>query len=76
MPVETLCASYILRLNQRLSRLSYELRDLRTGCSHRFDSAAELSRYLDAAVTDRPSETRLHGADARGGSRREGDKES
>jgi hypothetical protein len=59
MPVEKLCASYILRLTQRLSRLTFELRDLRSGHTHRFDSAAELSRFLDSAIADRSTEPRL-----------------
>lgn len=56
MPIDRLCASYILRLTQRLSRLTFELRDVRTGRTHRFDNASELSRFLDAAVTNRPPE--------------------
>ncbi len=60
MPIDQLRASYILRLTQRLSRLTFELRDLRSGSTHLFDSAAALSRFLDAAVTDRHPEHRLH----------------
>lgn len=58
MPVDKLCASYILRLTQRLSRLSFELHDVRTGRTHRFDSAAALSSFLDASATDHPTGAR------------------
>lgn len=60
MPTDRLRASYILRLTQRLSRLTFELRDLRSGQTHLFDSAASLSSFLDAAVTDRHPEHRRH----------------
>lgn len=59
MPIDKLCASYILRLTQRLSRLTFELREVRSGRTHRFDSTGELSRFLEAAVVDRPPESRL-----------------
>lgn len=49
---DRLRASYILRLTQRLSRLSFELRDVRTGLTRRFGTAKDLSRFLDACVTD------------------------
>lgn len=52
MPVEKLCASYVLRLTQRLSRLTFELHDVRTGRTHRFSNAGQLSCFLDAAATD------------------------
>lgn len=50
MAIDTLHAGYILRLTQRLSRLSFELRDVRTGQIRRFGSTQELSRFLDAVV--------------------------
>lgn len=50
MPHTQLRAGFVLRLTQHLSRLSFELRDLRTGHSHHFDSATELSHFLDTTV--------------------------
>lgn len=60
MPIDRLRASYILRLTQRLSRLTYELRDVRSGHVHRFDSAAALSCFLDASVAQTIPEPQPH----------------
>lgn len=50
MTVHQLHASYILRLRQRLSRLTFELRDVRTGQTRLFASAKALSVFLDSTV--------------------------
>jgi len=52
MNLHRLHASYILRLRQRLSRLSFELRDVRTGQARCFDSTQALASFLDGTVTD------------------------
>jgi len=60
MTVDHLHASYILRLRQRLSRLTFELRDVRTGQTRRFGSTKELSSFLDAAVAGSAAGPTLH----------------
>ncbi|GIW26769.1 MAG: hypothetical protein KatS3mg070_0132 [Meiothermus sp.] len=56
MAVAKVHSSYILRLTQRLSRLTYELRDVRTGQVRQFESARELSSYLETMVMEAPPE--------------------
>ena len=50
MPVEQVLSSYILRLTHKLSRLSIELRDVRSGETLQFGSLEQLSRHLEAAL--------------------------
>jgi len=56
MALHQLHASYILRLEQRLSRLIFELRDVRNGQTWQFESTKALSSFLDATISDRPGE--------------------
>ena len=51
MTLSKVHSSYILRLTQRLSRLTFELQDVRTGEVRRFESAKELSSFLEASLT-------------------------
>ncbi len=56
MTIERVHSSYILRLTQRLSRLTFELHDVRSGEVQHFESAKELSSFLEAAVMNAPPE--------------------
>lgn len=48
MPLERVLSSYILRLTQRLSRLSIGLQDVRTGEVVYFENFEALSAYLES----------------------------
>lgn len=50
-----------MRLTQRLSRLTFELRDVRTGQTRQFESAKELSSFLEAAVMNAPPDPVVKG---------------
>lgn len=52
MTVHRLHASYILRLRQRLSHLSFELRDVRTGQARLFDDSRALANFLEATLAN------------------------
>ncbi|GIW33530.1 hypothetical protein [Meiothermus sp.] len=54
MALSKVHSSYILRLTQRLSRLTYELLDVRTGEVRQFESAKELSSFLEASLSKAP----------------------
>jgi hypothetical protein len=61
MTIERLHSSYILRLTQRLSHLTYELLDVRTGQTYRFESVKELSGFLEAALKNAAPEPVVKG---------------
>jgi hypothetical protein len=48
MPAERVLSSYILRLTQRLSRLSIGLQDVRTGETLYFENFEALSVFLES----------------------------
>ena len=52
MSIDRVHSSFILRLVQRLSRLTFELRDVRTGQTWPFDSPQALASFLEAVVGD------------------------
>ncbi|MDX2006890.1 MAG: hypothetical protein SFU83_16580 [Meiothermus sp.] len=59
MTVDKVHSSYILRLTQRLSRLTFELHDVRSGQTHQFDSPKALSSYLELALEAQFRDTTL-----------------
>ena len=64
MTVHRLHASYILRLRQRLSRLSYELRDVRTGQARLFDDSRALASFLEGTLAQTCHEAAPQAPDA------------